>query len=104
MFKATEQIVKCPFCGQADIHYIYSPIFLKFKKGTYGGGKSGISRTSESIDVMTEKCPSCGKTASEIEKKLKGGQEINHAERIERMKKAGIPTAYEDKVTHRDEE
>jgi hypothetical protein len=99
-----ERTEKCPFCKRADIHYIYNPSSVRFKKGTYGGSKKGIIRTQESIKVIDDKCPNCGKTASEIEKNLKGEIEVPHEERIKRLQGAGLPTVFEDKAIRREEE
>lgn len=97
MFKSREETAKCPFCNEADIHYIHSPIFLKFKKGSYGGSKQGITRTQEKIMVTDEECPNCHKSRSQLEKRLKDNKkEIPHEERIKRMRDAGLPTRIEE--------
>ena len=96
-FKIQELKIKCPFCNKGEINVIYSPIFLKFKKGTYGGGKSGISRTAEKYDVQDKKCPYCGRSAKDIENALKKGttKEASHEERLKRIRDAGLPTRIE---------
>lgn len=97
MVKTEETQMKCPFCNIGEIIVIHVPVFLKFKKGTYGGGKSGVSRTAEQNIVKEEKCPNCGKSKKDIEKALETGvtKEASHEERLKRLRDAGLPSRVE---------
>lgn len=90
-------ILKCPFCGKGDIEVLYVPSSVRFKKGTYGGSKKGVIRSQEKTMVQTNKCPNCGKSDKEIQKKTDGTEEKNitkeeHLKRLERLKAMGLPT------------
>ena len=95
--KTREVRLKCPFCGNAELTVIDVPVFLSFKKGPYGGGKSGISRSAAQTIVQEEKCPSCGKSKRELEKAFETGETKeytmeDHKKRLDRMRAMGLPT------------
>lgn len=88
-------VLKCPFCNKGDIEITYIPFSTKTKKGPWGGYKSGVTEVSDNTIIHTEKCPNCGKSKKEIQKNLKGKEEITEEDRkkiIKRMKKQGLPT------------
>ena len=61
----------CPFCDKGIIEVLIRPSTWSAKRSK--GGKAGIkttwSRTKEEVVVLTQKCPVCGKSREEIEKK-----------------------------------
>jgi len=69
-FKET-QIWDCPFCGKNVLPCDYIPRTLRPYKTSWGGSKPGWKRSMEQIVVRFEKCPNCGKSAEEIEKRWK---------------------------------
>lgn len=91
--------MECPFCEKGKIPVVHVPIFLKFKKGPYGGGKAGISRTTEKSIMQEEKCPNCGKSKKEIQNYLDGKTKkaIDPEKLKKRLKEAGLPTVIESK-------
>ena len=50
-----------------------------------------IGDRCEKYEVISEKCPNCGKTKKEIQKRLKEGPKLSHEEIIRRAKEAGLP-------------
>lgn len=94
---AKELVMKCPFCGKADINVINIPVVLTFKHGTHGGSKPAAARSAEQTLVKDDNCLSCGKPKKELEKAFKNGvtKKVTleeHKKRIERFKKQGLPT------------
>ena len=62
--------LECPFCKKGIIEFLYKPSVYSAKRTSCRAGKSTtLRKTSEEIVIITQKCPVCGKTAEEIEKK-----------------------------------
>ena len=61
----------CPFCYKGIIEVIVRPTTYTAKRSK--GGKAGMkttwSKSKGEVVVLTKKCPVCGKTREEIEKK-----------------------------------
>jgi phage FluMu protein Com len=87
--------MKCPLCKIGEITIVHIPSSVRFKKGTWGGSRPGVIRSSEQNDIQEEKCPYCGKTKKDIQKEFDGEREIDHKEALERLKKRGLPTRIE---------
>lgn len=93
----SKQIIflKCPFCKKGEIEAIYFPSVLRSRKGSWGGYKPKFERSADSIIITSDKCPNCRKTRKEIQKKIKGEEEMDHKKVVDRMKKQGLPTQIE---------
>jgi len=62
----------CPFCGEGQIEVLIRPAVYSMKRSAVRGGrKVTFHRVREEIVILSEKCPVCGKSAKEIEKKWK---------------------------------
>ena len=85
-------ILKCPFCNKGEIEADYFPSILSSRKGSYGGSKPKFERSSSNMIITTEKCPTCGKTANEIKKRIEKGEIQSHEDRVKRLKESGMPT------------
>ena len=48
----------------------------------------------EKYEILSSKCPNCGKSKKEIEKALKQGKQPSREEVLKRMKEAGLPTRF----------
>ena len=81
------KIITCPHCGGMTIEVHETPKSLSCKRGFTG--KKGLYLYKGHTDILTKKCPECGKDPKKKE-------EINHAERINRLKEAGIPTRFHE--------
>jgi 4-hydroxy-3-methylbut-2-en-1-yl diphosphate synthase IspG/GcpE len=91
-------IIECPFCHKENVKVFHRPSYLQGKTSHISsGGKIRYHRVPETIEI-TCSCPDCGKSAKDIQNFFEGKKEIPHEERIERMKKGGIPTSFEEKV------
>ncbi|MEM3368469.1 MAG: hypothetical protein QW193_04335 [Nitrososphaerales archaeon] len=66
-------IYPCPFCDKETLEVLYRPSFKAAKRSqsAAAGSKTTWRRVDEGITLLLEKCPSCGKTAREIERKWK---------------------------------
>jgi len=87
-----ELTLECPFCGKITIKCIHKPQTTYFRKAR----GSAISKTmafysKEKYQILVDKCPNCGKSKKEIEKRLKEGKQPSNEEIIRRMKEAGLP-------------
>lgn len=66
------EYLECPFCKKGTIQFLYKPSVYSAKRTSCRAGKSTkMSKSSEQVIISTQKCPECGKTAEEIEKKWK---------------------------------
>lgn len=63
----------CPFCDKGIIEVLVRPSTLSAKRSrsAAAGSKTSWHRTREEIVILSEKCPNCGKSEEEIEKKWK---------------------------------
>lgn len=87
--RITEEI-ECPFC-KTKIKVLHKPSILQFKVSRIAAGtKRTPYKTEEKFVFLVDKCPGCGKSKKEIEKRLKEGKEPSNEEIIKRMKEAGL--------------
>jgi len=64
------EYLECPFCKKGTIQFLHQPSVYSPKRTNCRAGKSTkMSKSSEEVVITTDKCPECGKTAEEIEKK-----------------------------------
>lgn len=90
-----KRTIKCPFCEKGDINTIYTPKMLFTKYGRAASNKKAINYfKDEKCKIISEKCPNCGKSKKEIEKRLKEGKQPTHEEVIRRAKEAGLPLRF----------
>jgi hypothetical protein len=87
---AEEKVVNCPFCDRLTIHIIHQPFVARksMSKSRFGAG--GPVYTKERFEVISG-CEVCGKSKKEVQAALDGKRELSHEERIERLKKRGLP-------------
>jgi sarcosine oxidase delta subunit len=85
------KIIKCPFCENGDITTLYTPGMMITKYGRASSNKKAINYfKDEKYEIVSEKCPNCGKSKKEIENALKHGKEPSHDEVIRRLREAGL--------------
>ncbi|MEM2842132.1 MAG: hypothetical protein QW201_02385 [Thermoproteota archaeon] len=66
-------IYPCPFCDKETLEVIYRPSYKAAKRSqSVAAGSKTWRRVQEGITLISEKCPNCGKSAKEIERKWKG--------------------------------
>jgi endogenous inhibitor of DNA gyrase (YacG/DUF329 family) len=67
-------IYPCPFCDKETLEVIYRPSYkaAKENRSASARARTAWTRVPEGITLISEKCPSCGKTAREIERSWKG--------------------------------
>ena len=83
--------IECPFC-KTKIKALYKPSVLQFHVSRISAKTARVPfRTQEKYEILVEKCPNCGKSKKEIEKRLKEGKQPSNEEIIRRMKEAGLP-------------
>ena len=94
-YQSGKTVMQCPFCKQQAVQCFHRPAYSQAKTSRISGGsKITYTRIPETYEVCGN-CPNCGKTKREIQNFFDGKKEIPHEERIERLKKAGIPTRIE---------
>ena len=102
---STNEEVVCPFCKKSRVN-------ATIKSEYYSYNTSHISAKNQKIPVyhperieVHSNCPSCGASKADIKDAIRSGSSgKSHEERLEHLKKGGIPTSFEDKVVHRDED
>jgi endogenous inhibitor of DNA gyrase (YacG/DUF329 family) len=84
--------IECPFCKKLTIEVIHSPEVYSTQTIRVGSNKKTIPNLTPAKDqILTVKCPNCGKPKKEIEYALKHGVPLSNEEIIKRLKEAGVP-------------
>jgi len=85
---------KCPFCKKGIVMVFHKEGYLQGRKSHIAAGDKIKFYKMPDIYEVLEDCPNCGKTAKEMQKAYESGvtREPTHEERLERMRKAGLPT------------
>lgn len=86
--------IECPFCKKSVVRILKSESFMQAQRTHISAGTKYIyHRVPEKYKVL-ESCPNCGKSKKEIQKALDTGitKELSHAERLKRLRGAGLPT------------
>jgi len=91
-----ETITNCPFCGRETIKIFHQPFVARKSMSKSRFGTGGPKFTKERFDVMSG-CDSCGKSQKEVQKALEGRNERTYEEKIERLKRRGLPLIIENK-------
>ncbi|MCX6817670.1 MAG: hypothetical protein NTU57_02340 [Candidatus Aenigmarchaeota archaeon] len=93
------KIIKCPFCNDGDVEITMFTSVLNKRTGPYGGNKPKFERSAEQMYVNTIKCPKCGRSGKDIQRVMKTGKtkQLSHEERIEMLKKRGLPLVLDSK-------
>ncbi len=87
---ASEKLTNCPFCGKETIRILHQPFVSRKSMSKSRFGSGGPVYTKERSDVLSG-CEACGKSQKEVEMKLEGKEERSHEERMERLRKRGLP-------------
>lgn len=88
-----QRTIKCPFCQTGDIITSYVPKTLVTKTARAASNRKVIKYfKDEKYVVLSETCPSCGKSKKEISEKLSGESSVKVSEAAKRAKEAGLPT------------
>ena len=86
-----QKTIKCPFCEKGDITTLYTPRMMVTSYGRAGHSKKAMNYfKDEKYEILSEKCPNCGKSKKEIEKALKEGKEPSREEVLKRLREAGL--------------
>ena len=91
--------VECPFCHKGRIGAFYRPSYLKASssRSASAGSKVTYHREPEKYEISGG-CDKCGAKKKDIQKWYDGTYEekkLTHAERLERLRKSGLPTSFE---------
>jgi sarcosine oxidase delta subunit len=96
-FQSGKTVIECPFCKKVGIAAFHWPQ----RREAHVSRISNKSATTYSIkpekyDILSD-CPNCGKTKREIENFFEGKtkEKRTHEERLERLKKRGLPLVIE---------
>ena len=82
---------ECPFCKQKNIKVIHREETFSAKVTRINAGRSTkMIKNPESYEVISDKCPNCGKSRIELEKALKKGKELTNEEVLKRLIEAGL--------------
>lgn len=95
----------CPFCKKGNVEITITSEYYSYKTSHISAKNQKIPvHHPERIEVHL-KCPNCGASKADIKESIKSGSSgKTHEERLEHLKKSGIPTSFEDKVDHKDDE
>ena|SRR2546426_4990518 len=84
----------CPFCRQEVLDVLWWPSHRSINTKRSAVAKSTTSRSeSEGHELLSDKCPNCGKTAAEIQKAWKQGtqeRKVDYKKRLEELKQLGF--------------
>ena len=90
-----QKVIKCPFCEIGEITILYTPTVMVTKYARASSNRKAITYPKpEKYQVVTEKCPNCGKPKKGIKKALEEGIPITHEEVIRRAKASGLPLKF----------
>ena len=82
---------ECPFCHKRTVKAFHKPSYLEHRTSRISAGsKTKYFRVPESYDIVSG-CSNCGKTQKEITDFWEGKEKLSHEERIEGLKKRGLP-------------
>lgn len=72
LFGLEREYISCPFCDEGIIEYLFKPR-LTTRRQVRSAVAKGLSWKKSKAEYIwvTEKCPKCGKSIKEIEKKLR---------------------------------
>ena len=86
-----KRTIKCPFCKEGNIETLYFEREQVSRVARAAGNSKTITYMKDPrTEVISEKCPNCGKSKREIEKRLKQGKSVSKEDVIARMKAAGL--------------
>jgi hypothetical protein len=85
-----EKTLNCSFCNKSTIRILHQPFVARksISKSRFGAG--GPVYTKERFEVLSG-CEACGKSKKEVQAALEGKKEVSSEERLERLKKRGLP-------------
>jgi len=89
----TKMKQECPICHEQVLEVLWWPSHTAARTSRSAVAKSTTwSRKPEGHELLSEKCPNCGKMASEIEQIWREGsqQKIDQKKRLEELKKLGF--------------
>lgn len=90
-----QKTIKCPFCKEGDITTLYTPKIMVTHYSRAASNKKAMTYfKDEKYAIISQKCPNCGKTKTEIQKMLKEGKQLSMDEVIKRAKEAGLPLKF----------
>lgn len=96
--KIEQKSVKCPFCNIGDIHMTVISEHMSMHSSHAAGRRSSIPNYHPEQVKIRNKCPNCGKSTKEIKEFLETGRKpMTHDERIEMLKKRGLPLVLDSK-------
>lgn len=88
---------ECPFCHKRAVKAFHKPSYLEHRTSRISAGsKTKYFRVPESYEIVSG-CSNCGKSQKEIIDFLEGKEKLSHEERIEKLKKRGLPLRIETK-------
>jgi len=88
---------ECPFCHKRTVKAFHKPSYLEHRTSRISAGsRTKYFRVPESYEIISG-CSNCGKSKKEIINFLEGREELSYEERIERLKKRGLPLRLETK-------
>jgi rubredoxin len=84
--------IECPFCKVGKLKVLYKPSMINFtnSRSASAGTKRKAYRTPEKQEILSEKCPNCGRSKKEIEKAISEGPRLSHDEVLKRLREAGL--------------
>ena len=90
--------IKCPFCEKEEIDITIISEHMSVHTSRAAGRRARILiYHAEGIEIHN-KCPNCYKSKKEIKEYLeKGKKPITHKERLEMLKRRGLPLVLESK-------
>jgi len=86
-------IIMCPFCSKEGVTAFHKPSYLQAHTSRISAGaKTTYSRVPDKYLIQSD-CPHCGAKQKDIQDWFDGKykKKLSHEERIEHLKKMGLP-------------
>ena len=91
----SEQIeIKCPICKKGIIKILHREKQISVRKSACRAGGKNTVISNAHDNVLSQKCPNCGKTRLEIQRRLTEGKIISAKEAAKRAQESGLPLKF----------
>jgi sarcosine oxidase delta subunit len=85
--------LECPFCGKAKVKVFHKEGYMQAKTSRISAGARVTRHAVSDYYEILEDCPNCGAKRKNMQDFFEGKykKKISHEERIEMLKKRGLP-------------
>ena len=95
--RKSETELQCPFCSKCNVKTFHKESYMQARTSHISsGGKTQYHHVPDYYEVL-ENCPNCGAKKKDIQAVFDGKykEKRTHEERLERLRKRGLPLVIE---------